>query len=604
MAPCLVGGLYYPGYGLYLLEVFLPGLGMGEVLCLWKKEDSLAEKLGLAFGLGLAFDTLVLAVRTSGLTILGETFRGVDLPTVYFIVAVGLATLAVAWFRKRGLDVLGMPTWSDLAMALLTIAVGVMLALYFTKYPIFPAFASQDPAVYVGTAQGLVSGAVASFPGGLLYYGVHYQLASALLLEGGEPLITVQRTMGVLVLLSPLLVYAASRRVLASSRAGLITAAVYVLSGTVWFDGVFNAGIYANFFGILACLFFLVAFLQMVEGIRNPRSWVVFSLALAMIYFSHYSSVTLFPALLILPLVRFAFEGRDVKRCFLPGLVALVPAAVALVAYPNFPLVLKLAFGGVGAQTLVGHTVLSDALSAFPVMSYIAFVISNDVAFVLLLVLAVISVRYSIVSRRSSSLVPCLWFLSLVIVAPLNINAWRFSYEALVPLTIMAGYGISSLLPKSSQPERGRMGSGRGLNLKVALVLVLLLSPIVVGSWGEKEITDALADTATSARAQQDVYSAMYWLKNDTPAESRYLSVSDWRFTYTDLFFGRTTDYSYAPAPSDGLFALAKQNGDQFIIVTYPNYQAYLNYQAFYQASSNLSLIFSNSDVRVFKIAG
>jgi hypothetical protein len=489
-------------------------------------------------------------------------------------------------------------------MALLTIALGVMVALYFAKYPIFPAFASQDPAVYVGIAQGLVSGAVTSIPGGVLYYGVHYQLASALLLVGGEPLVTVQGTMGVLVLLSPLMVYAASRRILASSRAGLVTVAVYVLSSTIWFDSVFNAGIYANFFGILACLFFLVAFLQIAEGIRNPRSWVVFSLALVMIYFSHYSSVTLFPALLILPLVRFAFEGRDVKRYFLSGLVALVPAVVALVAYPNFPRILKLAFEGVGAQTLVGHTALSDALSAVPVMSYIAFVISDDAAFVLLLVLAGISVRSSIVSRRSSSLVPCLWFLSLVIVAPLNINAWRFSYEALVPLSIMAGYGISSLLPKPGQPKRGRMGSGWGLNLKVALVLVLLLSPIVVGSWGEKEITDALTGTGTSAQIQQDVYSAMYWLKNNTPAGSRYLSVSDWRFVYTDLFFGRITDYSYAPAPSDGLFALAKQNGDQYIIVTYPNYQAYLDYQAFYQASSGLSLIFSNNDVRIFKIVG
>jgi hypothetical protein len=605
----LVGELYYPGYGLYLLEMFLPGLGIGEVLSFWKKEDSLAEKLGLALGLGLAFDTLVLAIRTSGITVLGETLRGVDLPTVYFIIAVGLVALPAAWFRKRRLDVLGMPTRSDLAMALLTIALGVMVALHFAKYPIFPAFASQDPALHTATALGLVSGAVTSFPGGVLYYGVHYQLASALLLVGGEPLITVQWTMGVLVLLSPLVVYTASKRILASSRAGLVTVAIYALSGPIWFTSVFGTGLYANFFGILACLFFLVAFLQIAEGIRNPRSWVVFSLALVMIYFSHYSSVTLFPALLILPLVRFAFERRDVKRYFLPALVALVPAAVALVAFPNlFSLLLSKAFG-FEEQALFGRTVLSAALAAVPVMGYMAFVIADDVAFVLLLLLAVISVSYSIVSRRSSSLVPCLWFLSLIVVAPWNENAWRFSYEALVPLTIMAGYGISSLLPKSRVPKRRRLGSGQGrLNLKVAIVIVLLLSPIVVGSWGEKDITDALADTGTTAQAQQDVYSAMYWLKNNTPAGSRYLSVSDWRFVYTDLFFGRNTSYTYAATPSDGL-ALAKQYGDQFVIVTFyvtlqlpsnPSLYPWVNYQA----SSNLSLIFSNNDVRIFKIVG
>ncbi len=604
----MVGGLFYPGYGLYLLEIFIPGLGMGEALCLWKKGDSLAEKLGLAFGLGLAFDTLVMAVQTSGVTVFGETLRGVDLPTIYFIMAVGLVALAAAWLKKRRLDVLGAPTWSDLAIALLTITMGVMVALYFAKYPIFPAFASQDPGVYAGTVQGLVSGAVTSLPGGVLYYGIHYQLASALVLVGGEPLVTVQRTMGVLVILSPLIVYAASKRILTSSRAGLITVAIYVLSGTIWFDSVFDAGIYANFFGIIACLFFLVAFLQVAEGTRNPSRWLLFLLALVMVYFSHYSSVTLFPALLVLPLVRFALEGGGFKRYLLPGVVALAPAAVALVAYPDFPAILKLAFSGTGGQTLVGHTVVSDAVAAIPVVSFMALEVSDDIAFVLLLVLAVVSVRYGIVSRRSSSLVPCLWLFSLAIVAPLNENAWRYSYEALVPLTIMAGFGISSLLPR-----RGSSGSGLRLNVKVAVVLVLLLSAIAVGSWGQREVSDALTDTGTWAQAQQDVYSAMYWLKNNTSAGSRYLSVSDWRFVYTGLFFGRATNYSYTPDPSDGL-ALAEQFGDQFIIVAYyvtppvnPSgnpYQAYTYYSYYYQGSPYLSMVFTNNDVRIFEVLG
>ncbi len=459
----MVGGLFYLGYGPYLFAIFLPGLGIGEALSLWKREDSLAEKLGLAFGLGLAFDTLVLAVRTSGLSILGETLRGVDLPTIYFIIAAGVAALAVAWLRKRRLDVLGMPTPADLAMTLLTVTLGVMVALYFAKYPIFPAYASQDPAAHVGIAQGLISGAMTSFPGGVLYYGIHYQLASALLLVGGEPLVTAQRTMGVLVVLSPLLVYAASKRILASSRAALTTVAVYVLSGTIWFNGVFDAGLYANFFGILACLFFIVAFLQVAEGIRYPRYWLIFSLALVMVYFSHYSSVTLFPALLILPLVRVAMDGKDVKRYFLPVLVAFLPAAVALVTDPKLASLLwGLVFGGVGPMALLGHTALSDALSAFPVVGYMAFEVSDDVAFVLLMIFACISVRSSIASKRSSSLVPCLWFLSILVVAPMNENAWRFSYRGSPALHDHGGIWdhVNSFETRPAQAKEDGLGPG------------------------------------------------------------------------------------------------------------------------------------------------
>jgi len=605
VALCLVGGLYYPGYALYILEIFLPGLGLGEVLSLWKREDSLAEKLGLAFGLGLAFDTLVLAVRTSGVSVLGENLRGVDLPTIYFILAAGSVALAVSWLRKKRLDVLGMPAWSDLAVALLTIILGTMAAMYFAKYPIFPAFASQDPGLYTGIAQGLVSGAVTSLPGGVLYYGVHLQLASSLLLVGGEPLVAVQRTMGVLVVLSPLVVYAACRRIFASSRAGLVTVTIYVLSGTIWFDSVFDAGLYANFFGILASLFFVVAFLQVSQGIRSIRSWLVFSFALFMVYLSHYSSVTVFPALLILPLVAFALGGRDVGRYLIPGVAALVPAAVALVAYTNFPAILRLALSGPGAQTLLGHTTLSDALSALPVLGYIGLLISNDFAFVILLLLAGISVRSSIVSKKAPSLLPCMWLLSLLFVAPLNENAWRFSYEALVPLTIMAGYGISLVLP------RRITGSGKGQKLIVALILILLLSPMVVGSWGQREVTDALTDTGTWAKTEQEVYSAMYWLKNSTPADSRYLSVTDWRFLYTDLILGRATNYTYTPEPSNGL-TLANQDGDQFIVVAYyvtppsnlssNSFQQYTLFSYEYQGSPHLSLVFSNDDVRVFEV--
>ena len=50
------------GYFVYLLFIFLPGLGFGELLNLWRSDEGLMERVGLARGLGLAVVTVVLMV--------------------------------------------------------------------------------------------------------------------------------------------------------------------------------------------------------------------------------------------------------------------------------------------------------------------------------------------------------------------------------------------------------------------------------------------------------------------------------------------------------------------------------------------------------------
>ncbi len=142
---------------------------------------------------------------------------------------------------------------------------------------------------------------------------------------------------------------------------------------------------------------------------------------------------------------------------------------------------------------------------------------------------------------------------------------WRFSFEALVPLTLMAGYGLFTLIPKVDQNRR-RRSADYGHYGKSLVVIAVLLIPLLAFSWGQQS-SDSLSNTSVSSQAQQDVYNALYWLKNNTSTSSRYLSVSDWRFTYSNLFFGRTTDYSFASEPADAL-KVAKQDDNQFIIVT------------------------------------
>src|SRR5579864_3064524 len=130
-----------PGFLPYLLEIFLPGIGFGELFHLWKKEDSLVERFGLAFGLGLSIDTIVLLFRTSNL----GGVKGIDTYILYGIILAGIVAFLISFARNKNLR-FPKPTKIDFALIALILAQSLMLLLYFTKYPIFPEYQSQDYA--------------------------------------------------------------------------------------------------------------------------------------------------------------------------------------------------------------------------------------------------------------------------------------------------------------------------------------------------------------------------------------------------------------------------------------------------------------------------
>jgi hypothetical protein len=182
---------FLPGYIIYLLVIFVPGVGFGELLGLWKSRDSLAEKAALAFALGLSIDTIVFLIKTSGF----DGLSGINLATVYFVIGLGFIALAASVIVKKKLAFPVKPSRMDLVLFAIMLLQGLMLLVYFQKYPIFPEYFTQDPTVHVGYVESLISGQTTSIPTGLLYFGVHYQLASGVLLVGGEPLVVVQRVM-------------------------------------------------------------------------------------------------------------------------------------------------------------------------------------------------------------------------------------------------------------------------------------------------------------------------------------------------------------------------------------------------------------------------
>ena len=602
------------GYVVYLAAVFLPGLGLCELLDIWPEDKSVADVLAYALGVGLAVDTLVLFVRTSGLGIGGIVLKGIDPGTVYSLIGVGLVFLLASFAWRKKLTFLVRPQKVDFALLLPILVIVVIEALYFAKYPYFPRNESEDFQNHAQTVLSLISGAQPSVPTGILYYGVHFQLASAFLLVGGELLVTVQRTMGLLVVLSPLMFYAGAKALFSRKLPALIVTMVYALSGTIWFVSAFITGLYANFFGVLAVLFFLTMYVAVSAHFTDFQYWVPFLLSLLMLYISHFTALTVFPALLLLPILQYARQRKDALRYVVLSVVLVVPVGIVLAAFPSI-LSLLLAIAEASGGLVGVSTTLSGALSPVPILSFIAADIYDDIAFVLLFAFTAVYLLKGLRGQKSTAWIPLFWFATIVAATAFTPDVWRYSYEALVPLTLMAGYGLFALLPKIGQAPRGlrtrrRSGAGFGRYLTTILVLALLLVPIVATSWSEVSTADALNDPGDTATAQTSIYTAMYWLKGNTPSGSVYFSATDWRFTYANFIISHRT-YS----PSEGAcftdpqstIATALNYSADYIIVTNLetcSLPASLGTGLWgsMQPSSNLTLVYQDIDVKIFKI--
>src|SRR5271157_2888979 len=102
---------FLPGYLLYILFIFLPGIGMGEILHLWRDRDSIMERLALALGLGISLDAVVFLIRTSGF----GPLKGMDSNTVYLVMVLGLVLLAIPIVKTKSFSFVVKPRGVDIA---------------------------------------------------------------------------------------------------------------------------------------------------------------------------------------------------------------------------------------------------------------------------------------------------------------------------------------------------------------------------------------------------------------------------------------------------------------------------------------------------------
>jgi hypothetical protein len=589
------------GFVLYLLVIFIPGLGVGELVGAWKVDDGLIERLGMAFAIGISIDALWLFVRTSGFGFAGFVLVGVNSTSALAPIVIGVVALAISFALRRKFTL--RPRWNrfDLVVMLVLLVQISMLMTYYQSYPIFPQYPSGDFVQHVILTTSLVSGSATSFPAGVLYFGIHYQLATALVLVGGEPLITIRYTMAILAVLSSLLFYLVASKLFSSRKIALMTTVFYALSATVWFGTIYNAGLYANFYGMLASVFLIVAFAEVVRA-KSYSSWSLFIIALLNGYLSHYSTVTLLAAFLALIPLQAVLARKHLKGISLPALAAVCPSAAVVLAYPAIIQILLSAatVSNTTGQLIVGTTPLASLLVGFPALSFVATEVTDDIATLALLFFAAVYIFRIRGSRYPLTFLPIIWFIILLATAPFNTTAWRFAFEAIVPLTLMAGYGAASLVP------RLRLGLDNRAILGV-VVVVIVLSPVLIGSWGTQMVQAAQASGPVFPLDQEYVYQGISWLKSNTPPHANFLSVSDWRFTYTLNIAGKRTYYQYTADPAQAI-QFAKLTNSSYIIATnYVTENLPPNPNAFpwntYPGGTNLTLVYSNPDVKVFKVA-
>lgn len=142
---------------------------------------------------------------------------------------------------------------------------------------------------------------------------------------------------------------------------------------------------------------------------------------------------------------------------------------------------------------------------------------------------------------------------------------------------------------------------------RFATVVVIVICLIIIfNSWLVTIISDSMSQQRSGYDSQLSDYKAIQWIGQNTPKSSVFLSVSDWRFEYTDLLVGRKTYYQFFSTPMEAI-SYAKNINANYIIVTYvvtenlPPVPSLFPWNNF-NSSSGLTIVYNSSNVKIFKI--
>jgi hypothetical protein len=554
----------------FVALLFLPGLAFIELFQLGR-EFSFSERLGLAFGLSMAIDVLVLAFRTSGLSVGSRPLLGIDGWTLGGMLGASLVIFAGAVTLRRKATFYAKPGRDDLLVLGLVAAQALLVFVHFAKYPIFPQFQSVDFTSHVRITADLQTGRAAMFPSGLLYYGVHLLMGSLVSLSGDIVLEATQYAMGIITAVSPLLVFASVSSLTNSKRVGLIAGLLYVSTGFVWFGGVFNSGLYANFYGILSILLLFAIIPGLTNHPRSPGIWIALLLAVGSGYLSHYSYVTIIPALIAFPVACFLLERKANIASVAVVVVVVVPGILGAFFRPDLVGLLIQFVEAQAGGNVTGDTPLSQFLAGWPVLRYVVAEVANDLAAVATLGLSVLGVYFTSRSRNPLLWALAIWLLAMLAVAPFTEAAWRFSYMALITLVIFAAVGFDMLLPRAEDRalrQRSKLRVKQDFRRYRVVLTGIVLLALVVNSWSWAVLADASSNESENNQIQQGVLKAMRWMNATVTPGSRVVSVTSSSYNFYQLLYGKPSGYAPLATPDEVVASAASSNIPTYVVLT------------------------------------
>lgn len=473
--------------------------------------------------------------------------------------------------------------------------VGLQAALvvaYLVRFPVFPEFQSADFLQHVDHAS--------TWPpnGPMLFYGeaATYLSLVRMAIPFLQPMMAERYAMGLLVVFSPIIVYKLAKE-MAPEHASFhwFSSLIWVISGAVWFGMVFDSGLYANFFGVLASMVLGWSTLRLLRRETPTFSGLFwFVIALAFAAFSHYSILEMFPAVLGLLLWKGVKDEKVRMKATLAVETLILPLLAAFAVFPDLAslLVATATETAPPDAIVVASTPLARVIPV-PVLSYMVAELDGPFLVDLVPLLFAGFALYFLTLKRNYRLNFFLgWFSTILVTSPLNSTAWRYSFVALAPLIFISSYGLGDFWFKVYPYSKTRnkfpyLVSGPSVSpLKGAIAacvcLVLLIS--IPTSWGlgnsgVASSTDSLQFASTD---YADLH-ALQWLKSfipnvtcyrglnaDIPATCEFATLTDWRLTYSSVLNGPNVVLlhpSPLPTPETTEGAMAAQ-GIKFLFVT------------------------------------
>ena len=506
--------------------------------------------------------------------------------------------------------------WVGIGLGLTVLIQFLLVAVHFLDYPLFPQNVSGiDFIQYVRIVDSYAAGNYGTPTANILYGGVFFYLTAWVrLLPFLAPEVLTQYAMGALVVGSPLFVFFAGSGVFRSKKAGLVSALLWTLSASVWYGMVFDSGLYANFFGVIASLFYIGAALAFFEPKKaGVKREILFAVAIGLAYFSHYTTLyvlALFPIFLFLR----GRSERKTGRALTVALATYLPALIAILVFPSLLSILGQFASGSGSPVLAGEGFPTYLASVIPIVSLKNMVdIINDDWLALFMLGCLIPFTISTVKKRDwLSAFLLAWFLAALAAAPLNATNWRSAFMALVPLGFIASKEVAGLwregwnFSMSTSTKRSWKVSDRGHpGLKAAALMVILVFPVFVQSWGFQTVSQQGVSSS-----QQADYLAMRWMAahqncsyvtgtvrqvvglNESHEAGRKGSVESYHYNAT--FYSTTPDVCGYIAVSDPYFSYYQVMGGQSI--AYLADHAGISWAdpaqvSFYAARQNLQLL-------------